>query len=112
MRTPILLITLSVLSLVGCVHPEPVQTTFDPSYPERSSAGDPILAVFVGRIPCAVKGCNMRKIELILYGRDDGQVPKTYWLGQIGVGMGNDRLFLQGKKTGRRGGRGGCGVGG
>ena len=52
MRTPILLITLSVLSLVGCVHPEPVQTTFDPPYPERSRAGDPILAVFVGRIPC------------------------------------------------------------
>ena len=103
MRTPILLITLSVLSLVGCVHPEPVQTTFDPPYPERSSAGDPVLAVFVGRIPCVVKGCNMRKIELVLYGRDDGQVPTTYWLGQIGVGMGNDRLVQQGKWTGRRG---------
>ena len=103
MRTMILLITLSVLSLVGCVHPEPVQTTFDPSYPERRSVGDPILAVFVGRIPCAAKGCEMRKIELVLYGRDDGQVPTTYWLGQIGVGMGNDRLVQQGTWTGRRG---------
>jgi hypothetical protein len=66
MRTPILLITLSVLSLVGCAHPEPVQTTFEPPYPERSGAGDPIFAVFVGRIPCVVKGCDMRKIELVI----------------------------------------------
>jgi hypothetical protein len=103
MRTPILLITLSILSLVGCVHPEPVQTTLEPPYPERNSAADPILAVFVGRIPCAVKGCNMRKIELVLYGRDDGQAPTTYWLGQTGVGMGNDRLVQQGTWTARHG---------
>ena len=103
MKSPILPITLSALSLIGCVHHEPVQTTFDPPYPERNSAGDPILAVFAGRIPCAVMGCEMRKVELVLYARDDAHVATTYWLGQIGVGMGNDRVVQQGTWAGRRG---------
>ncbi len=103
MRTPILLTTLSVLSLAGCVHRELVQKTFDPPYPERSSAGDPILAVFVGRIPCVVTSCDMRKIELVLYGRDSEQVPTTYWLGQVGGRMGNAWLVQRGTWTGRRG---------
>jgi hypothetical protein len=103
MRTLILLTTLSVLSLAGCAYRQLAQKTFDPPYPERSSAGDPILAVFVGRIPCVVNGCNMRKIELVLYGRDDGRVPTTYWLGQVGVGMGNDWLVQLGTWTDRRG---------
>jgi hypothetical protein len=101
MQTQRLLITLSVLSLVGCVHPERVQTSFDRPYPERNSAGDPILGDFLGRIPCALEGCKMRKVELVLYGSEE--VPTTYWLGQVGVGMGNDRLVQQGTWTRRRG---------
>jgi hypothetical protein len=45
----------------------------------------------------------MRKIELVLYGRDDGRVPTTCWLGQVGVGTGNDWLVQQGTWTDRRG---------
>ena len=101
MKTSILATMLSVLALAACVHSDPVQTTFDPPYPERNGAGDPILGVFFGRIPCAIKGCEMRKVELVLYGSE--QVPTTYWLGQVGVGMGNDWLVQQGTWTSRRG---------
>jgi hypothetical protein len=89
--------------MLGCAHMEPVQTTFDPAYPERNDAGDPIVAVFQGRIPCAVETCEMRKIELVLYGREGGQAPTTYWLGQLRVGMGNDRLVQEGVWAIRRG---------
>jgi hypothetical protein len=95
MKPTLFLLTLSVLTLLSCVHRNPVQTNFVPAYPERNSVGDPIVAVFEGRIPCAVEGCEKRKVELVLYGRDEGRVPTTYWLGQLRVGMGNDRLVQQ-----------------
>jgi hypothetical protein len=98
--------TVLVLALLGCAHSNPVQTTFDPAYPERNGAGDPIVAVFEGRIPCTTQACEMRKVELVLYGRDHGQKPTTYWLGQLRVGMGNDRLVQQGAWAIRRGVRG------
>lgn len=80
MKTRYSLLTLSMLTLVGCAH-GPVQTTFDPAYQQRNSGGDPIVAVLEGRIPYAIQGCEKRKVELVLYGRDAGQVPTTYWLG-------------------------------
>jgi hypothetical protein len=104
MKTAMMLaIVVVVAVLTGCMHTKPVQTTFDRPYPERNSASDPIVAVFVGRIPCAVEGCEMRKVELVLYGREGGQVPTTYWLGQVGVGMGNDTVVREGTWSGRRG---------
>jgi hypothetical protein len=103
MKSTRFLLTVSVLTLVGCVHPKPAQTTYDPAHPERNSAGDPIVAVFEGRIPCAASGCAMRKVELVLYGRDAGRIPKSYWLGQVTVGKGSDRLVQQGAWTTRRG---------
>jgi hypothetical protein len=60
MKPNLFLLTLSVLTLLSCVHRNPVQTTFVPAYPERNSVGDLIVAVFAGRIPCAVEGCEMR----------------------------------------------------
>jgi len=102
-KLPLFLLVFSVLSLSGCVHGSPVQTTFDPPYPERNSAGDPIVPVFEGRIPCAVPGCAMRKVELVLYGRDAGRIPTSYWPGQVEVGMGSDRVVQQGAWTARRG---------
>jgi hypothetical protein len=102
MKSAMLLFPVSVLTLLGCVH-HAVQTTFDPAYPERNGAGDPIVAVFEGRIPCAIQGCEIRKVELVLYGRDAGRIPTTYWLGQLRVGMGNDRLVQQGAWIVRRG---------
>jgi hypothetical protein len=95
--------TFLILLLLGCAHSNPVQTTFDPAYPERNGAGDAIVAVFDGRIPCAAPACEMRKVELVLYGRDDGRNPTTYWLGQTRVGMGNGRLVQQGTWAMRRG---------
>jgi hypothetical protein len=100
MKVPTFLV--ATLALVGCAHHNRVQTTFDPSYPEHNGAGEPIVAVFEGRIPCAVQGCEMRKVELVLYGRDAGQLPTTYWLGQVGVGIGNALQVQQGTwSTGR-----------
>jgi hypothetical protein len=103
MKSRIFLLPLTLSVLLGCAHRDLVQTTFDPAYPERNSADDPIVAVFQGRIPCAVAGCEMRKVEVVLYGRDNGRIPTTYWLGQVGVGLGNDRLVQQGAWTTRRG---------
>jgi hypothetical protein len=100
MKPRIFLFTLSLLAMLGCVH-DPVQTTFDPAYPERNGAGDSILAVFEGRIPCAIEGCEKRKVVLVFYGRDEGRVPTSYWLGVVGIG--NDSLVQQGVWTTRRG---------
>jgi hypothetical protein len=101
MNTRILLLSIAVLALSGCLHSNTVQTTFDPAYPERNDAGDSIVAVFEGRIPCVDQACEMRKVELVLYGRDAGRVPTTYWLGQ--VGMGGHPLVQQGAWSTRRG---------
>jgi hypothetical protein len=103
MKSRTFLLSLTLFALLGCAHRNLVQTTFDPAYPERNSVGDPIVAVFEGRIPCAITDCEMRKVEVVLYGRDNGRIPTTYWLGQVGVGLGNDRLVQQGAWTIRRG---------
>jgi hypothetical protein len=103
MKAAAIVTILSIVLLVGCVSSEPVQTTFDRPYPAQNSAGDPIVAVFVGRVPCALSACEMRKVELVLYGREQGRVPTTYWLGQIGVGLGNDRIVEEGAWSGRQG---------
>jgi hypothetical protein len=95
---------LVALALAACVRSGPVRTTFDPPYPERNGVGEPILGVFFGRIPCAIKACEMRKVELVLYGSE--QVPTTYWLGQVGSGVGNGWVVQQGKWAGQRGVRG------
>lgn len=81
------------------------QTTFDPPYPEVNTNEDPILAVFEGRIPytgpCDV--CEKIKISLVLYQDKETKKPSTYWLGQVVVGEGNDRIVTQGSWILRRG---------
>ena len=90
--------------LAACVHTAgPAQTTFDPPYPERSPDGASIQAVFEGRIPCLQDRCDMRKVQLVLYGSNDGGGPTFYWLGQISVGPGNDRVVTQGNWMARKG---------
>jgi hypothetical protein len=103
MKASMLAMVVAVAVLTACIHTQPPQTTFDRPYPERNSAGDPIFAVFVGRIPCAVEGCEMRKVELVLYGREGRQVPTTYWLGQVGVGLSNERDVREGTWSAGRG---------
>jgi hypothetical protein len=95
------LLALSAFVLLGCVSRAPVQTTFEPAYPERNSVGDPISAVFAGRIPCEIQGCDKRKVVLVFYGREAGTIPTTYWLGQVTVG--DDSHVQLGAWTTRRG---------
>jgi len=101
MRSHQFLLTCALFSLLGCAHQNAAQETFDPPYPELNRTGDPIVAVFAGRIPCAVPGCEKLKVELVLYGRDAGRIPTTYWLGQVGIG--NERRVQQGTWTTYRG---------
>jgi len=102
MKAHVLAIALASVASAGCLHPGPVQKTFDRPYPERDATGNPILAVFVGRIPCAAPGCDMRKVELVFYAGAGGTMPVTYWLGQVGVGLGNERQVRTGAWTERR----------
>jgi hypothetical protein len=82
--------------LAACAASPTVQTRFDRPYPERNAAGAPILAVFVGRVPCATRTCEMRKVELVLYGREGSVGTRTYWLGQVRVGAGNEHDVAEG----------------
>jgi hypothetical protein len=77
-----------------------VSATFDPPYPGRNANGDPIRAVFEGRIPCS--DCDRLKVQLVLYERANERAPTTYWLGIVGT-SGNDRLVTQGTWEIRRG---------
>jgi hypothetical protein len=77
-------------------------TTFEPPYPEVNTNGDPILAVFEGRIPCAVTNCEKLKVGLVLYQNREARSPTTYWLGIVGT-SGNDRIVTQGTWTTRHG---------
>ena len=77
-------------------------TTFDPPYPELNRNGDPILAVFEGRIPCDGEDCQMLKVGLVLYQNRETKAPTTYWLGRIGL-WGNDRAVTEGNWTMQRG---------
>jgi hypothetical protein len=83
--------------------PRPTTVTFDPPYPQINASGDPILAVFEGRIPCAADNCELRKVGLVLYADSAMKAPSTYWLGIVGVGAGNDRIVFQGAWTIRKG---------
>jgi hypothetical protein len=88
------------LSKNGYFHQAAV--IFEPPYPEVNADGDPILAVFEGRIPCAVANCEKLKVGLVLYQSRKAKSPTTYWLGIIGTN-GNDRIVTQGTWTIRRG---------
>ena len=107
-RAAIVSAVAAMLVLAGAVawwsadRPRLVTATFDPAYPETNANGDPILAVFEGRIPCDLPGCQRRKIQLVLYASGHQKTPTTYWLGIIGT-SGNDRVVRQGTWDTRRG---------
>jgi hypothetical protein len=98
--------TLGIACLALWWHDSPlrrVTVVFEPPYPQFNAAGDPILAVFEGRIPCDEANCELRKVGLVLYERPVREAPSTYWLGIVGVGLGNDRTVIQGTWTVREG---------
>jgi hypothetical protein len=77
--------------------------TFDPPYPETNADGDPILAVFEGRIPCSLEGCEKMKVGIVFYGKSATGAPSTYWLGTVAVALGNERAVTTGTWTIGRG---------
>ena len=83
-------------------RPRPTTVTFEPPYPQFNASGDPILAVFEGRIPCSSPHCERRKVGLVLYEDSATRTPSTYWLGLVGL-TGNDRIVIQGSWTIRKG---------
>jgi hypothetical protein len=90
--------TIAVAGLAVWWHngpPRPTTVTFEPPYPQVNAAGDPILAVFEGRIPCSSPHCERRKVGLVLYQYAATRTPSTYWLGLVGL-TGNDRLVIKG----------------
>jgi hypothetical protein len=103
MRTTIIAAALMSLALAGCAYSGKAPVSFDPPYPEVNANGDPILADFEGRIPCAIEGCQVMKVGLVLYQNRNTKAPTTYWLGLLHVGKGNDRTITQGNWTIRRG---------
>lgn len=98
--------TLTVLlALLSACQERLVSETFDPPYPETNASGDPIRAVFEGRVPCSIANCEKLKVGLVLYESRKDKAPTTYWLGVIGV-SGDDRIVTQGAWGIRRGVKG------
>jgi hypothetical protein len=63
--------------------------TYAPPYPTVNKKGDPILAVFEGRTPCAqCDETEKMKVLLTLYQNPETKEPTTYWLGTVVVGEG------------------------
>ena len=102
MRSAVLASSLVALALAACASRE-IQTTFEPPFPERNAHGDPILASFVGRIPCTREGCDKLKVWLVLYHDAATHAPATYWLGVVPGPVGGERVVSTGSWTVRRG---------
>jgi hypothetical protein len=97
--------TIAIAGLAVAWHNSPrrpTTVTFEPPYPQVNASGDPIRAVFEGRIPCSAPNCERRKVGLVLYEHSATRTPSTYWLGLIGL-TGNDRIVIQGTWTIRQG---------
>jgi hypothetical protein len=107
-KTTFLLIALAVIAPAASFalwqsnYFQRTPVAFDPPYPEFNTAGDPIAAVFEGRIPCAVANCSRLKVGLVLYHDPRENSPTTYWLGILGT-RGDDRVVTTGRWTTRRG---------
>lgn len=112
-RPIIILILISIFTVGGSLwlfqngYFSKPQMTFDPPYPEVNANGDPILAVFDGRVPCSLEKCvgGRLKVELVLYQNKQTKIPTTYWLGLIGS-SGNDRIVTKGSWTTHQGVKG------
>jgi len=94
MRRFLYAISLSII-LSGCSILAKTPTTFPPWYPVVNNNGDPIFAVFEGRIPCT--DCQVIKLGLALYEDPKTNTPTTYEMSRLFVGKGNDRTVNEGK---------------
>ncbi|MBI5873759.1 MAG: copper resistance protein NlpE N-terminal domain-containing protein [Candidatus Omnitrophica bacterium] len=102
MRKVIFIASILVM-MSGCSYFKKAPAAFDPWYPSANENGDPVFAVFEGRIPCmgqmAIPDCNKIKVGLALYQNAQTQLPTTYLLARVGVGTGNDRITNAGNLT-------------
>lgn len=106
--TSVCLLLLTALS--GCIRPQATPTLPPPWYPAENGAGDPILAVFSNRIPCAdcdlpLGPSNKIKVELVLYADPATHEPTTYALARVypDAKSAADRLETYGTWTTGRG---------
>jgi hypothetical protein len=81
------------------------QSTFpEPWYPSANENGDPIFAVFEGRIPCTgpeLIGCDKIKVALVLYQNSQSKTPTTFKLARVYVATSPEgrRLVVDGTLT-------------
>lgn len=68
----------------------PAETLF----PEMNAAGQPLIAIYEGRVPCNAPGCDKIKVGLGLYGADK---PESFRLFLVRVDGGNDREAYEGR---------------
>jgi hypothetical protein len=74
-----------LIGLAACAQ-QPA-TPIAPWYPAVDEGGNPVSALFEGRVPCsepALRGCDKVKVALALY-RDRSGALKTYRLGRVYV---------------------------
>jgi hypothetical protein len=79
---------LLLLTLSGCMYQQRHSTIPEPWYPSANENGDPIFAVFEGRIPCTdpeLIGCDKIKVALVLYQDSHSKIPTTYKLARVYV---------------------------
>ncbi len=86
--------------MLGCGYFRKAPVAFEPWYPAVNENGDPVLAVYEGRVPCmAIPDCNKIKVGLALYQSTQTKSPTTYLLARVAVGTGNDRVTNAGTLT-------------
>lgn len=94
-------------ALSACAAPGRAPAVFSPWYPPTSANGDPVFAVYEGRIPCheaALAGCQTIKVALVLYRQSASATPITYQLARVYVAAGPEgRQVVAGAATVARG---------
>lgn len=93
-----------LLILSGCMSQQRQSTLLEPWYPPTNENGDPIFAVFEGRIPCTdpkLIGCNKIKVALVLYRNRQSKTPTTYKLARVYVATSPEggRVIVDGTLT-------------
>ena len=87
----LLAITLLIFLIASCKKDNDGLT---PWYPETNSNGDPVLAVFESRVPCA--DCERLKLSIVIYGNTQTNQPSSYLMSRVYVGKSDDRLTNSG----------------
>ncbi len=75
-------------ALTGCTVQRERSTASEPWYGATNENGDPVFAVFEGRVPCVeptLKDCEKIKVALALYRDRRTEAPTTYALARVHV---------------------------